>query len=238
MVLPAWFLPPLQLFLCLYRMISFHKSKNKLLKCVIIFSAFCFIFLFSANYWINISTKSQLYSDVNEIPARKVGLVLGASKKTISGTDNLYFTYRILAAYELFKAGKVQYLLLSGDNHSKRYDEPSDMREALLALGIPDSCIILDYAGFRTLDSVVRCNEVFGEDSITIISQEFHNQRALFIANKNNVNAIAFNSKEVNRNYSFKTRIREYFARVKCVLDIYVLYTSPKFLGIKIKIGN
>ena len=160
------------------------------------------------------------------------------AKKTSRGTNNLYFTYRIQAAFELFKAKKVQYLLLSGDNHVKGYDEPSDMKEALIALGVPDSCIVLDYAGFRTLDSVLRSNEVFGEDSITIISQEFHNQRALFIANKNNINAIGFNSKEVNKNYSFKTRFREYFARVKCVLDIYILYTSPKFLGDKIKIGK
>ncbi|MES2762358.1 MAG: ElyC/SanA/YdcF family protein [Bacteroidota bacterium] len=191
-----------------------------------------------SNYWINSSTKSQLYTDVNKIPFRKVGLVLGASKKTIRGTNNMYFTYRMMAAYQLFKSNKVQYLLVSGDNHTKGYDEPSDMREALMALGVPDSCIILDYAGFRTLDSVVRCNEVFGEDSITIVSQEFHNQRALFIANKNDINAIAFNAKEVNKNYSFKTRVREYFARVKCILDIYVLYTSPKFLGKKIWIGK
>ena len=111
------------------------------------------------------------------------------------------------------------------------------MREALLKLGVPDSCIVLDYAGFRTLDSVVRCDEVFGEDSITIVSQEFHNQRALFIANKNNINAIAYNANDVYKNYSFKTRLREYFARVKCVLDIYIFHTSPKFLGEKIKIG-
>jgi SanA protein len=163
--------------------------------------------------------------------------VLGASQKTVRGTTNLYFSYRIQAAYQLFKAGKVSYLLLSGDNHIKGYDEPSDMRNALLALGVPDSCIVLDYAGFRTLDSVVRCNEVFGEDSITVISQEFHNQRALFIASKNNIDAIGFNAQEVNKNYSFRTRVREYFARVKCVLDIYVLYTSPHFLGDKIYIG-
>lgn len=219
-------------------MLKFIKEHKRFLKYNLLIITFLFGSIIYCNYWIKASTKSQIYADVTKIPSREVGLVLGARKKTVRGTDNLYFTYRILAAYELFKANKVQYLLLSGDNHSKGYDEPSDMREALLALGIPDSCIILDYAGFRTLDSVVRCHEVFGEDSITIISQEFHNQRALFIANKSNVNAIAFNSKEVNKNYSFKTRLREYFARVKCVLDIYVLYTSPKFLGDKIKIGN
>lgn len=219
-------------------MIEFIKAHKKFVKWNLFIITFLFGLIFSCNYWIVDSTKKQIYTDVNSIPTRKVGLVLGASKKTSRGTNNLYFTYRIQAAFELFKSKKVQYLLLSGDNHVKGYDEPSDMREALIALGVPDSCIVLDYAGFRTLDSVVRSNEVFGEDSITIISQEFHNQRALFIANKNNINAIGFNSKEVNKNYSFKTRVREYFARVKCVLDIYILYTSPKFLGDKIKIGK
>ncbi len=219
-------------------MIEFIKDHKKFVKWNLLIISFIFLSIICCNYWIVNSTKKQLYSDVNLIPSRKVGLVLGASKKTSRGTNNLYFSYRIQAAYELFKSKKVQYLLLSGDNHVKGYDEPSDMREALLALGVPDSSIVLDYAGFRTLDSVVRSSEVFGEDSITIISQEFHNQRALFISNKHNINAIGFNSKEVNKNYSFKTRFREYFARVKCVLDIYVLYTSPKFLGDKIKIGK
>jgi SanA protein len=219
-------------------MIEFIKDHKKFVKWNLLIISLIFLSIICCNYWIVNSTKKQLYSDVNLIPSRKVGLVLGASKKTSRGTNNLYFSYRIQAAYELFKSKKVQYLLLSGDNHVKGYDEPSDMREALLALGVPDSSIVLDYAGFRTLDSVVRSSEVFGEDSITIISQEFHNQRALFISNKHNINAIGFNSKEVNKNYSFKTRFREYFARVKCVLDIYVLYTSPKFLGDKIKIGK
>lgn len=219
-------------------MIEFIKAHKKFVKWNLFIITFLFGLIVLCNYWIVDSTKKQIYTDVNSIPTRKVGLVLGASKKTSRGTNNLYFTYRIQAAFELFKAKKVQYLLLSGDNHVKGYDEPSDMKEALIALGVPDSCIVLDYAGFRTLDSVLRSNEVFGEDSITIISQEFHNQRALFIANKNNINAIGFNSKEVNKNYSFKTRFREYFARVKCVLDIYILYTSPKFLGDKIKIGK
>ncbi|MES2134069.1 MAG: ElyC/SanA/YdcF family protein [Bacteroidota bacterium] len=191
----------------------------------------CLFLLIISNYWINTSTASQLYTEAEKIPPHKIGLVLGASKHTIHGGHNLYFDFRIQAAYALFKSKKVQYLLLSGDNHIKGYDEPSDMREALIALGVPDSCIVLDYAGFRTLDGVVRCKEVFGEDSITVISQEFHNRRALFIANKNGIQAIGFNAKEVDKNYSLKTRIREYFARVKCVLDIYVLHTSPKFLG-------
>ncbi len=216
---------------------AFFIRYKRFFKWLFILVLLCFLSLLLCNSWINRSTVSQLYNDSSAIPARKVGLVLGASKNTIRGTDNMYFTYRMQAAYELYKTGKVQYLLLSGDNHTEGYDEPTDMRDALIKLGVPDSCIVLDYAGFRTLDSVVRCREVFGEDSITIISQEFHNQRALFIANKSGVHAIAFNAQEVNKNYSLKTRIREYFARVKCVLDIYILHTDPKFLGEKIKIG-
>lgn len=216
---------------------AFFIRYKRFFKWLFILVLLCFLSLLLCNSWINRSTVSQLYNDSSVIPARKVGLVLGASKNTIRGTDNMYFTYRMQAAYELYKTGKVQYLLLSGDNHTEGYDEPTDMRDALIKLGVPDSCIVLDYAGFRTLDSVVRCREVFGEDSITIISQEFHNQRALFIANKSGVHAIAFNAQEVNKNYSLKTRIREYFARVKCVLDIYILHTDPKFLGEKINIG-
>lgn len=216
---------------------AFFLRYRRFFKWLLFLLLFCFLSLLLCNFWINRSTVSQLYSESSAIPARKVGLVLGASKNTIRGTNNMYFTYRMQAAYELYKTGKVQYLLLSGDNHTEGYDEPGDMRDALIRLGVPDSCIVLDYAGFRTLDSVVRCKEVFGEDSITIISQEFHNQRALFIANKSGVQAIAFNAREVGKNYSLKTRIREYFARVKCVLDIYILHTDPKFLGEKIRIG-
>jgi SanA protein len=215
---------------------AFFIKYKRAFKWLMFSSIFCFLLILISNYWIVSSTKTQLYSDAEKLPKHKIGLVLGASKFSRRGTANMYFTYRIQAAYELFITHKVQFLLLSGDNHVEGYDEPSDMREALLKLGVPDSCMVLDYAGFRTLDSVVRCKEVFGEDSITIISQEFHNQRALFIANKNDITAIAFNAKEVNKNYSFKTKLREYFARVKCVLDIYLLHTSPKFLGEKITI--
>lgn len=209
---------------------------RKLFKWSLVFAIIFFISVFLCNYWIVSSTAKQLFTSSDSIPARKVALVLGASKLSRTGHANMYFTYRMQAAYELWVKGKVKFLLLSGDNHIKGYDEPSDMREALIILGVPDSCIVLDYAGFRTLDSVVRCKEIFGEDSITIVSQEFHNQRALFISNKNEINAIAFNAKDVYKNYSFRTRLREYFARVKCVLDIYLLHTSPKFLGKKIEI--
>jgi SanA protein len=107
------------------------------------------------------------------------------------------------------------------------------MRKALLANGIPDSSITLDFAGFRTLDSVVRCKEVFGQDNFIIISQHFHLERALYIAKKFNINAIGFAAQNPPEKYSFKTNVREYFARTKAIIDLYFLNTQPKFLGKK-----
>ena len=132
------------------------------------------------------------YDDVNRIPHRNVGLLLGTSKYTIFGRDNEYYQRRIEAAYELYAKGKIDTILISGDNSKKDYNEPETMMADLVALGVPKDRFVLDYAGFRTLDSVVRAKNVFGRDSVTIISQEFHNVRALYLAENVGVDAIAF----------------------------------------------
>ncbi len=195
---------------------------------------FTLIILFTCNAWIKQNTKSQIYNSVADCPNNKCGLLLGTSKKGRFGGQNLFFNYRIKAAADLFKAGKIKNIIVSGDNSVKDYDEANDMRQALVEQGVPDSCIYLDYAGFRTLDSVVRCDKIFSQTEFTIISQEFHNQRALFIANKLGYKCVAFNAQDVPKRFSPKTYLREYFARVKCVLDIYILHTQPKFLGDKV----
>jgi SanA protein len=187
------------------------------------------------NWWVISSTKTQLYSSIESVPYRKVGIVLGTNKEWHKG-ENPFFKYRIEAASTLFKSGKIKHIIVSGDNHLSYYDEPKDMKDALVKLGVPDSCITLDYAGFRTFDSIIRCKEVFGQDSITIISQEFHNQRALFIANYYKMSAVAFDAEDVSKAFSIQTSVREYFAKCKAVLDLYVLHTSPHFLGEKIKV--
>lgn len=143
------------------------------------------------------NAENQLYSDVKQIPHNKVGLLLGTAPVTPWGVHNNYYDYRINAATELFKAGKIDYILVSGDNHSTDYDEPTCMRDSLMVRGIPKDKIILDYAGFRTLDSVVRAKEIFGQDSITIISQQFHNERALYLAKRYEIEAVAYNAKDV-----------------------------------------
>jgi SanA protein len=194
--------------------------------CILIF---ILMLAFISNQWIIRSTRGQLYSDVSKIPFRSVALVLGTSKESRNGYENAFFKYRLQAAADLFKAGKVKHLILSGDNHVAGYDEPTEMRDELLKMGIPDSCMTLDYAGFRTFDSVIRCKKVFGQESVTIVSQEFHNQRAVFIANKNGMDVVAFNARDISRHPV--NSLREYFAKFAAVLDIYVLHTQPKFLG-------
>jgi len=115
---------------------------------------------------------------------------LGTSKNTRKGNINQYFKYRIEAATELFKTNKISYIIISGDNSVKGYDEPTDMKNELIKNGIDSTHIFLDYAGFRTFDSMVRSKEIFGQDSITIISQQFHNERALYIAERLGIKAI------------------------------------------------
>ncbi|MFN6037809.1 MAG: vancomycin high temperature exclusion protein [Bacteroidota bacterium] len=194
-----------------------------------------FLIIFTPYFWIKISTSESIYTDINKLPFNRVGLVLGTSRKFMDGSKNLFFYNRIKAAALLFKSGKIKHLIVSGDNRTAFYDEPNDMRNALINVGVPDSCITLDCAGLRTFDSVIRCYLIFGQKDFTVISQEFQNERALFIASSNeNINAIAFNADGVSFMEKPGTYLREFGARIKCILDIYILNTKPKHLGEKI----
>lgn len=184
----------------------------------------------STYHWMSFKTRHQVYDSVNAIPKNKVGLLLGTGKYAASGNINLFYKYRIDAVVKLYKAGKIEYILVSGDNSRKDYDEPTDFKKDLIAQGIPEDRIFLDYAGFRTLDSVVRAKEIFGQTSITIISQKFHNQRAIYIAKQFGIDAVGFNAKDV-----YNSHFREYLARSKASLDL-VFNVQPKFLGEKIVI--
>ena len=177
-----------------------------------------------------------LYSYLLEVPNNKVGVLLGTSKYLANGEENLYFTYRMEAAEKLYFSNKVQVILVSGDNATMHYNEPIAIKNELVKRGIPEDKIILDYAGFRTFNSMIRANKVFGLESFTVISQPFHNERAIFIARKKGIHAIGYNAQDVNYKNGFKTQLREKFARVKLLLDIYILNTQPKFLGEKILI--
>jgi len=203
---------------------------------IIVIAAILLLGVLTCNLAVSQGSVSRLYSDVEKLPDNKVGLVLGTSKFLSDGSENLFFTYRLRAAAELFKAGKISAIIVSGDNRMENYNEPRMMKRELVKLGVPAEKIHFDFAGFRTLDSVVRCKEVFGQSSFTVISQRFHNERALFIARKKGIDAIAFNAQDVGLQAGFKTNMREILARVKVVFDLYVLNTQPKFLGEKIEI--
>lgn len=185
--------------------------------------------LLLSNYWVKHEAKGLTYNLAKEIPYNHAALVLGTSKKTRSGAQNLFFKYRMEAAAELYKAGKINFIIVSGDNSEMYYNETRDMKKSLIKMGVPEDCIVEDFAGFSTLDSVIRAKEVFGQDSVTVISQEFHNQRAIFIGKNHDIYALGFNAKKVPQRYGTVTATREYFARVKALLDIYVLGTMPKF---------
>ena len=209
--------------------------KKKRAYIIILILILPFILILVSNYSVEKNAENKTYSDSSIIKKNKVGLVLGTSKTLKNGRINLYFKYRIKATVELYKKGKIEFVLISGDNGNKNYDEPTDFKNELIRNGIPENKIFLDYAGFRTLDSVVRSKEIFGQENITIISQKFHNERAIYLAEKNGINAIGFNAKDVSGRYGLRVKAREYLARTKVFVDI-LFRVKPKFLGKRIEI--
>ncbi len=180
------------------------------------------------------ASRGRIFEDVSAIPPTKVGLLFGTTDK-VSGRENLYFRYRIDAAEVVWNAGKLDTLIVSGDNRSRYYNEPEKMKAALIERGIPADRIVCDYAGLRTLDSVVRAKEIFGADPILFISQRFQNERAIYLAKANDIEAYGFDARDVAAQAGMKTKLREVGARVKMWLDINFLDTQPKHLGEKVE---
>ena len=191
--------------------------------------------IFVCNIIISSTAEGQIYTDTDTIPANRVGLVLGTSNRLTNGSPNPYYTYRIDATIDLYKARKIEFVLVSGDNGSIYYNEPNTIKKDLINGGIPEHVIFLDYAGFRTLDSMFRAKFVFGLDKVTVISQKFHNERAIYIAKQKGLKAIGFNAQDISTSQGLKVQIREYLARVKVFIDM-VLNTQPKFYGATIEI--
>lgn len=189
--------------------------------------------LIAANLWVVRSTASGIFSNYSEIPSNPVGLVLGTSSRRTDGSPNPFFHNRMAAAAQLYRLGKIGHIIVSGDNRSRFYNEPLEMKNALVKLGVPETAITLDYAGLRTLDSVVRSKEIFGQDHITIITQPFHSYRALFISRFYHIEAVALVAEEPADEPAVSVYVREYFARAKAVLDLYVFKTGPRHLGQK-----
>ncbi|CAM3586629.1 vancomycin high temperature exclusion protein [Vibrio aerogenes CECT 7868] len=182
--------------------------------------------------WVSWQTQDHIVTDSENLPPFKVAVVLGTSKY-LGKTLNDYYTHRINAAIRLYREGKIHQFLLSGDNAHRSYNEPWTMKRDLLKAGIPEQKIALDYAGFRTLDSIVRTRKIFDTNHFLIITQQFHCERALFIAKHRDIDATCFAVPGLTHGSGIKIRLREAFARVKAVLDLFILNAKPKFLGPK-----
>lgn len=213
-----------------YHLIARMKLLFKLLKFLTVIGLLIAGLVLGINFWIVSSTQDRIYYSTSEVPAKKVALLLGTSKRTSGGGTNKYFAERMKAAADLYHRGVVKHIIVSGDNETVYYNEPRDMLKALKELGVPESAMTLDYAGFRTLDSVVRSKEVFGQQELMIITQDFHCYRALFIAEYYGIDAVAFSADNKDQ-LPWSLAIREIFARSNAVLDLYVFNRNPRFLG-------
>ncbi len=190
------------------------------------------------NNWVINNTYSYIYDDWSQLPDNDVGLVLGTSPYTRNGAPNPQFYGRVHAAAQLYQLGKIKRIIVSGANPDASYNEPRAMRRELVKTGVPPQAIYMDFAGFRTFDSVARAQVVFGLDRVTIITQRYHAYRAVFVAKKLHLKVAGYAapSEEIG-NFS-RTMLREVLARVRVVLDIYVLHAEPKFLGAPQKVDT
>lgn len=190
-----------------------------------IIAAFSIVTMLISNQLVVNNAKGKVFFEIDSIKYNKVGLLLGTTPKArLDRITNYFFIYRIDAAEQLYKAGKIEKILISGDENSlDGINEPECMRDSLVARGVPASAIILDGKGYRTINSVINANKVYGLKSFTIISQKFHNERAIYQAEHlglNVENIQAYNAKEPKSRRAYLTIIREYFARVKMFLDL------------------
>lgn len=214
----------------------FKKHKKNIWRLILLTTTLVILTTLYANYTVRKHADGKTFSEVSEMPKNKVGMVLGTSKYLRNGQVNLYFEYRIQATVKLYLAGKIKFVLVSGDNGNTKYDEPTAFKNELVARGVPANKIFLDYAGFRTLDSVVRAHAIFGQKKFTVISQKFHNERAIYLAENKDLEVVGFNARDVEARGGLKTKIREVFARTKAFLDI-LFGVQPKFLGETIEIA-
>ncbi len=210
----------------------------RLIKWVLIFVFVGLLWGFLLDRYISYTSDKYIYTEIKDLPSKKAALLLGTSKYVAKGKKNYFYVYRIRAAVSLWKSGKVKAIVVSGDNETKYYNETARMQKDLIRAGVPKKYISLDYAGFRTLDSIVRAEAIFDLEDYIIISQQFHLERALFIAKTKGQKAIGLAAKDIaGTKAANRMIVREYLARVKAFLDLYILHTEPKIYGKKEKVN-
>lgn len=208
------------------------------IKWIFALCTFVILFVFILYWYMSFSSKNHIYTEIKDVPKKEAAVLLGTSKYISKGHKNYFYIYRIRAAADLWKKGKVKAIVVSGNNESKYYNEPKQMREDLIKAGVPEKYITADNSGFRTLDSIIRAKEVFDLEDYIIVSQKFHLQRALFIAKAKGQKVIGYAAKDIAGTAAAKKMIvREYLARTKAFLDVFILNTKAKEYGKKEKVN-
>lgn len=197
----------------------------------IIFALCSIILMLGVDFYVGSFSDGRLFRDINDVPHRRAALVLGCGR-IFDGHINLFYKYRIIAAAELWRTGKIDAILVSGDNSRVDYDEPTSMKSDLVAEGIPAEYITIDYAGFRTLDSIVRADRIFNLEDYIIVSQPFHCSRAIYLASQHDQDVIGWCARDIESAAGLKMRLREILARNKALFDI-LIHKQPKYLGKK-----
>lgn len=196
----------------------------------ILLSAIALAFVAWADRHVGQAAADRVFANLQDLPRREVAVVLGTSKYA-NGRLNGFYAGRIRAAAELYQSGKVNGILVSGDNGAHDYNEPQQMKADLVALGVPAEHITADYAGFRTLDSIYRAGDVFGLRSYIVVTQAFHLPRALYLADQKGHDVVGYIAYGPAGYWGQRVRAREILARAQAVLDVEILQRGPRFLG-------
>lgn len=211
------------------------KKKKVLLTLIVFMICTLTVSVTIANIAIN-NYSRYTYDTLDDIAPAYSAIVLGTSKRLKNGLENQYYKNRIEAASKLYMANKCKKIIVSGDNRKVGYNEPRDMKNDLVLAGVPEKDVICDYAGRRTLDSIIRYKEIFGQTAGIVVSQKFHNNRAVYIGRHKGIRLNGYNAEDVNAYSGLKTRARELVSKLFCVFDIKVFNTQPRHLGNKIAI--
>lgn len=202
---------------------------KRLIYGVILLATLAVVAALALDRWVSWRTEAYIYDELQSLPHRQVGVVLGTAKYYRTGIINQYYHYRMQGALNAYNSGRINYLLLSGDNAQQNYNEPRTMRRDLIAAGVAPADIVLDYAGFHTLDSIVRTRKVFDTNDFIIITQRFHCERALFIALHMGIQAQCYAVPSPKN--MLPVRVREVGARLGALIDLYIMKREPRFLG-------
>ncbi len=204
------------------------KKFSNLVKILFLIFFILFLILISFDIYISLSSKNQIYSEIDKLKKSEFCLLLGTSKYTTKNSENLFYKYRIDAVKRIYDSSIIDKIIVSGDNRTSSYDETKFMKKDLLKLNIPDDVIIIDSDGFRTIFSVINLFNKYKIKDAIVVSQRFHLQRAIFIGKIFGLNLTGFAANPVKGISNLKIQIRERGARIRLIFDLLDFFVLKK----------